>query len=65
MRSFLRVAWNVSQQALSKQSPVLPIETSIPALTQRLVNSTAVAALVGVVNQAGVGATTVKRHLER
>ena len=42
MRSFLRVAWNVSQQALSKQSPVLPIETSIPALTQRLVNSTAV-----------------------
>src|SRR5687768_14949188 len=30
MRSFLIVAWKLSRTALSKQSPRLPIETSIP-----------------------------------
>jgi hypothetical protein len=39
---FLRLVWEVSQTALSKQSPVLPIEIAIPALAHRLVNSTAV-----------------------
>ena len=37
MRSFFRLAWKLSSTALSKQSPRLPIETSIPTLRQRRV----------------------------
>ena len=41
-RKLLSEAWNASQTALSKQSPIEPIETAIPACSQRPVNSSAV-----------------------
>jgi hypothetical protein len=53
---------------LSKQSPRLPIETSIPTARQRRVKISDVywaAALVAVVDQAGLGAAARDGHLER
>ena len=42
MSSFFSEAWKLSQTALSKQSPLDPVEGVIPACSQRPVKRTAV-----------------------
>src|SRR5215210_99393 len=65
--SFLSVAKKLSATALSKQSPLEPIETAMPASRAFCPNArlTKLRALVAMMDEPGRGPAAVQRHLER